>query len=135
MADCRHGTIGWCALCAHEMSVEMAALSHPKVKSKIEALREQLKQANLGRERALNSHRYVEGRLYAAQTTIASQREWIKSAGHRPGCAALSCVAYSGLCGLHEKNDFHCGGLPEHDHKFQPGPCGCGWAEHVEEKS
>ena len=63
--------------------------------------------------------------------TIARQRAWIEKAGHRPGCAALSCNAYSGLCGLHEKNDFHCDGLPEFDHKFQAGPCDCGWAELV----
>lgn len=96
----------------------------------VESLREQLKQANLGRERALNSHRYVEGQLYAAQATIASQREWIKSAGHRPGCAVGRCA----VCDATANAWWHDRNHERFRHDYQPGPCDCGWAKQMEEK-
>ena len=60
------------------------------------------------------------------QATIARQRAWIESAGHRPGCASTRKCAH---CGKPPWSYRHLVDAVGFDHDFQPGPCDCGWAE------
>ena len=60
-----------------------------------------------------------------AKATIARQREWIEKTGHRPACYARECEVCGYTQGPHEWDVIRMG------HKFQPGPCTCGWADLV----
>lgn len=67
--------------------------------------------------------------------TIARQRAWIESAGHRPGCKAITCQYRLRIdltpCGQGDFEFPHVNTANPHHHKFQPGPCDCGYAELV----
>lgn len=63
--------------------------------------------------------------LLVAEKTIARQRAWIESAGHRPECPARGCAVCGYTQGPHEWGVIRMG------HAFQPSPCDCGYAELV----
>lgn len=65
--------------------------------------------------------------------TIARQRAWIESAGHRPGCAITKCKAYPG-CSGGQYSPVHSARHFAFEHVFIPSPCDCGWAKQMEEK-
>ena len=67
----------------------------------------------------------VEADIAEMQATIARQREWIEKTGHRPACYARECEVCGYTQGPHEWGVIRMG------HKFQPGPCTCGWADLV----
>ncbi len=62
--------------------------------------------------------------------TIARQRAWIESAGHRPGCAITKCKAYPG-CSGEQYSPVHSARHFAFEHVFIPSPCDCGFAELV----
>lgn len=87
-----------------------------------DSLREQTTQLLIQRDNLV----IAQDRLKA---TIARQRAWIESAGHRPGCASTRKCAH---CGKPPWSYRHLVDAVGFDHDFQPGPCDCGWAELAE---
>lgn len=82
----------------------------------IEALRAQLAEAQASDVESIAMYRRARERAEQAEATIARQRAWIESAGHKDDCRAKN------------PNDF-VGGV--FDCEFAPGHCDCGWAELV----
>lgn len=152
--DCHHGQLARvCDLC--EKDAEIAALRAQLERAQGEsgAFRDLLEQHGFRRcgmaACACGSWHHVEGfaarfreieeatddywingetllaRVERIVATIARQREWIESAGHRLECHARECAVCCYTQGPHEWGVIRMG------HEFQPGPCDCGYAELV----
>lgn len=91
-------------------------------KAEVAALRAELEQAKKELE---GVRRYAKNTIPELEATIARQREWIEKTGHRPACYARECEVCGYTQGPHEWGVIRMG------HKFQPGPCTCGWADLV----
>lgn len=92
-----------------------------------EALRTQLEQAQQKYKEILACKHAWEARALEVEATIARQRAWVESAGHRPGCKANLCAHPN--CDTYRHEIYH--GPTLRGHLFQPGPCDCGYAELV----
>lgn len=134
--DCHHGELARsCALCEIERDIN-------EMTSEIAALRAQLEQARAEQHELILEANKLDAVVHALgiedtfdepaavirglQATIARQRAWIESAGHRPGCASTRKCAH---CGKPPWSYRHLVDAVGFDHDFQPGPCDCGWAE------
>ena len=73
MADnCKHGTVGWCGLCAHLIHGDNVAMNNPKVRDKIAALESRVRELEAERDKLRED---ANGLLLAAEALICAINE------------------------------------------------------------
>ena len=64
----------------------------------------------------------LKAQLAETQAHLTRAIDFIKKAGHLPGCGVVYCI----FCGHAEGHGHHGPPTVSFNHDFQPGPCTCG---------